>query len=403
MKHAIGIEIRHGRACAARDDGECSCKPTFQASVWSARDKRRIRKTFATPSAAKAWRQDAIVGLRRGTMRAPSSTTVREAAEALIAGAKDGSIRNRSGDAFKPSVCRGYEQGLRDRILPELGACKLSDVRRADVQDLADRMLAAGVSPSTLRNAIAPLRVIYRRALARGEVAVNPCAGLELPAARGRRDRIASPEEAATLIQALPEADRALWATAMYAGLRAGELGGLEWADVDLAGGVIRVERSWDPGARRMVEPKSRAGRRSVPIPAVLRGYLLEHKLRSGRSEGLVFGRSAAAPFTSSNVWRRAHTAWKRLNVERVKQDLEPLEPIGLHESRHTFASLMIGAGVNAKALSTYVGHSSISITLDRYGHLLPGNEDEAAALLDAYLERADTAARLAQVGTAES
>ncbi len=143
-----------------------------------------------------------------------------------------------------------------------------------------------------------------------------------------------------------------------------------------------------------MVEPKSRAGRRSVPIPAVLRGYLLEHKLRSGRSEGLVFGRSAEAPFTSSNVWRRARTAWKRMNAERAVQNLEPLEPIGLHESRHTFASLMIGAGVNAKALSTYVGHSSITITFDLYGHLMPGNEDEAAALLDAYLERADTAAR---------
>ena len=57
------------------------------------------------------------------------------------------------------------------------------------------------------------------------------------------------------------------------------------------------------------------------------------------------------------------------------------LEPIGLHECRHTFASLMIAAGVNAKALSTYMEHSSITITLDRYGHLFPGNEDEAAAL----------------------
>ena len=58
----------------------------------------------------------------------------------------------------------------------------------------------------------------------------------------------------------------------------------------------------------------------------------------------------------------------------------------------------MIAAGVNAKALSVYMGHSSITITLDRYGHLMPGSEDEAAELLDAYLERADTAARLAQV-----
>jgi integrase len=70
-----------------------------------------------------------------------------------------------------------------------------------------------------------------------------------------------------------------------------------------------------------------------------------------------------------------------------------------LHEARHTFASLMIAAKVNAKALSTYMGHATISITLDRYGHLLPGNESEAAELLDAYLRaEMDAAARQAQV-----
>jgi integrase len=101
-----------------------------------------------------------------------------------------------------------------------------------------------------------------------------------------------------------------------------------------------------------------------------------------------VFGPSASRPFTPSAVRRRAGTAWKRAK----------LAPIGLHEARHTYASLMIAAGVNAKALATYLGHSSITIALDRYGHLMPGNEEEAAALLDAYLLRCDTAARLAQV-----
>ena len=73
---------------------------------------------------------------------------------------------------------------------------------------------------------------------------------------------------------------------------------------------------------------------------------------------------------------------------EWVRAGAGALEPITLHECRHTFASLMISAGVNAKALSTYLGHSSITITLDRYGHLMPGNEGEAATLLDAYLAR---------------
>jgi integrase len=80
---------------------------------------------------------------------------------------------------------------------------------------------------------------------------------------------------------------------------------------------------------------------------------------------------------------RRTASAWKRGTVD----------PITLHECRHTFASLMIAAGVNAKALSTYMGHANISITLDRYGHLMPGNEEEAAGLLDAYLTRASEAA----------
>ncbi len=163
---------------------------------------------------------------------------------------------------------------------------------------------------------------------------------------------------------------------------------GLRIEDVDLAKGVIRVERSYDPKAYEFTEPKSKAGKRSVPIASVLRDYLIEHKLRIGRSEGLFFGRTEGTPFDDSSLAARAATAWK--NVE--------LEGITLHEARHTYASLMIAAGVNAKSLQTYMGHSSVTITYDRYGHLMPGNEDEAAGLLDAYLERSDTKARLAQI-----
>jgi integrase len=76
------------------------------------------------------------------------------------------------------------------------------------------------------------------------------------------------------------------------------------------------------------------------------------------------------------------------MNTERRNKHLEPIASIGLHECRHAFASLMIAAGVNVKALSTYMGHASITITLDRYGPLMPGDEDEAAGLLDAYLAR---------------
>jgi integrase len=77
----------------------------------------------------------------------------------------------------------------------------------------------------------------------------------------------------------------------------------------------------------------------------------------------------------------RANKAWRAAKLKRIT----------MHECRHTFASLMIAAGVNAKALSTFMGHANISITLDRYGHLMPGSEEEAAGLMDAYLVRAVT------------
>jgi integrase len=371
-----GIEVRHQRGCRSSAGGRCSCTPSYRAIVWSTRDGRRLTKSFRTRAEAKAWRVDAQAGLRRGTLRA-GYTTLLEAAETWLFGAATGAVRNRSGDVYKPSVVRSYDSALRLRVLPALGARRLTDIERADLQALVDRLVTAGDGPSTVRNALLPLRAIYRRALARGDVAVNPTTGLELPAVRGTRDRVASPDEAKQLLAAL-ERDRALWATAMLAGLRRGELRALTWDTVDFERGVIRVAASWDRKAGP-VAPKSRAGRRAVPMASVVRVHLAEHRLQTGRAHGLVFGRTADAPFDPSTVVDRARKAWARAG----------LTSIGLHECRHTFASLMIAAGVNAKALATFMGHASITITLDRYGHQMPGNEEEAAGLLDALLDGA--------------
>jgi integrase len=158
----------------------------------------------------------------------------------------------------------------------------------------------------TIRNAIMPIRVIHRRAIRAGEVTVNPCANLDLPAVRGRRQRIPSPPESAALLAALPEADRALWATALYAGLRRGELRALVWDDLDLANGVIRVRRAMDARGS-IVTPKSAAGTRTVPIATVLRSYLAGHRLRKG-SATYVFG-SGERPFVPTGVAKRARMA----------------------------------------------------------------------------------------------
>jgi integrase len=381
-----GIVVRHARGCPARWDSEshgsaCRCSPRFQAQVWSPRDRKRLSRTFTTRAAAKAWRQDMSVALRRGTAVTGGQVTLRRAATEWLQAAEAGVIRNRSGDPYKPSALRGYEQGLRIRLLPALGDKRLSDIRRSDVQRVVNGLLSEGMNASSIRNALMPLRAIYRHALALDEVAVNPTTGLQLPAVRSKRERIASPDEAAALIDALPASDRAVWATAMYAGLRSGELQALAAEHVDLDRNLLRVEWSWDVRAGR-VAPKSRAGRRTVPIAAVLRRHLVQHSLCHPSSASLFFGRPDGRPFSNQAVTQRARRVWARA----------AMHPIGLHECRHTFASLMIAAGVNAKALSTFMGHASITITLDLYGHLFPGSEDEAGLLLDAYLARTEGA-----------
>jgi len=241
--------------------------------------------------------------------------TVRDVADQWLADAGAGLVRNRSGDPYKPSALRGYEQALRTHLLPSIGGARLDDVRRPDLQALADQLLRDGLSPSTVRNALMPMRAICRRAHARGEIADNPTRGLELPAVRGRRDRIAEPQEAAALLAALGGKDRPRWATAFYAGLPRDELQALRWSDLDTARGVIQVRRSWDRVAGE-IEPKTEAGRRVVPIPRALAAHLAP--TANSVPDALVFGRSSNRPFESGTVTDRARRAWNAAGLRAI-------------------------------------------------------------------------------------
>ena len=262
----------------------------------------------------------------------------------------------------------------------------LTDVRRADVQDYVDRLCKNGLSPSTIANKLDPIRVIFRRALRRDEIAVDPTTELELPAVRGRRDRVASRTQAAALIDALPEGERALWATAFYGGLRRGELRALRWSDVDLAAepAALHVRRTWDDSEGELDETKTDAGKRTVPMTARLRALIVEHGLSTRRGgDDLVFGRTASAPFTPTTVRARALTAWgweRIANPEDTgprhvwaKAREDALDPLAPHEARHSAASYLIEAGLNDLELMEAIGHSDPRTTKTIYGHPVPG------------------------------
>ena len=284
-----GIVLRHARGCRSRQHGRCSCSPSFQAQVWSAAERKTIRKTFRELGEARAWRHQSQTALRNGLLRSTSQTTLNQAAVEWLTAAEAGIVRTRSGEAYKPSAVRAYRQALNHRTLPQLGNKRLSAISHTMLQDFADQLSAKGLSASSVRNTVLPLRAIFRRAHNRGEVAINPTLRLALPAVRGQRDRIAAPLGVAPLLDALQPVDRAVYATALYAGLRAGELQALRWDDLDLEANLLYVRRNWDRN-QGFTTPKSRAGTRRVPMTPTLRRELLSHRLQQGTgAQGFVY------------------------------------------------------------------------------------------------------------------
>ncbi len=322
-----GIVERHTRACASNHGRRCNCDSRYEAwiSIKDGAGYTKVRRVFGRLSEAKAWRVDALAAQNRGRLPVPSKITVGDELMAWLEAARAGAIRNRSGKAYKPSSLRSYERAIRNRILPdEIAGRRVSDVRRMEVQDFADALLAEGLDGSTVANILNPLQAVFRRLVRREVVAVNPTLDIELPRSARRRERILTPQQAAAYLAALPAEERALWATAFYAGLRRGELRALRVFDVDLARSELHVLRSWD-AVEQEIDPKSDAGRRTIPVVAVLRDYLDEHLLRSERTgRDLVFGRSPSDAFVPSTVRNRANRAWERA----------AMKPVMLHECR---------------------------------------------------------------------
>lgn len=366
----------------------------LRAEAYDPRTRKRTARTFDSASAAKAWKRDAEASFAKGTLQAGKSPTLQQVAKDWMAGATTGTILSRSGAAYRPSTLKRYALGLDNELLPALGHLRLSEIRPGKIQTLIEGLTARGLSASSVRNTLIPLQSIYRWALRRELVTVDPTAAIELPRDRARRDRFASPEEVSLLLATVDTRDQALWATAIYAGLRLGELAALRWSNVDLIdgiNGIIHVVENYNAATGTLGEPKTQAGARRVPIAGVLAEYLGAHRDRAEDLTGLVFARSALAGtyrgadrhFCPNSVVGRAQRRWQAQGVA----------PIGLHECRHTCASLMIAAGLDAKSVQTYLGHSSITVTFDRYGHLFPGNEAQAAGKLDSFLDAAKVAA----------
>src|SRR3954452_16294941 len=113
-----GLRPVHSKLCPARKKGHCTCSPSWEANVWLNRDRRSLYKPLPTKVEAQRWRRAALAANDAGTLRSPSTQTLAEASAIFLAGMKDGTIRSRTGEPYKPSAIRSYERCLRLRIVP---------------------------------------------------------------------------------------------------------------------------------------------------------------------------------------------------------------------------------------------------------------------------------------------
>jgi hypothetical protein len=151
---AEGIRRRHSEGCNSREGGRCNCNAGWEASVYLAREGRKLRRTFAREAEAKTWRADALVAANARSLRTPSQITVEQAAWLWLEAARTGAVRDRSGHHYKPGTLREYGRALSLRVLPEFGGVRLSELTRADLQDFVDRLLGRKLAASTIRNTI---------------------------------------------------------------------------------------------------------------------------------------------------------------------------------------------------------------------------------------------------------
>lgn len=256
-----------------------------------------------------------------------------------------------------------------------------------------------GKAPATTRKAFQLAGAVLDRAVTLRKLPANPARvgeAVNLPAMDSTEMRFLDPGEVDELARAIPERFRTLVLTAAYTGLRWGELTGLRAKRLALPERRLTVAESLAEvrGHHTFKTPKTAASRRSVALPAALVDVLADHLRRwPAVGGGLVFTDPAGGPIRRSNFRRRV---WLPAVGETVG------EPCRFHDLRHTHAAWLIGQGEHPKTIQSRLGHASISTTLDRYGHLMPGMDEAAADRLDnAFLRSSPTA--LASVSRIET
>lgn len=277
------------------------------------------------------------------------------------------------------STMKSYLSHARIHIAPRIGGVELQTLSRSDVRDFMYGMLDDGVSRAQVKKVMVSLRSILSEAVEREWITHNVSTDVKLRRkARTVEDEkiIPTKAEIRTIIENAPESHRAMFVTAIFTGMRISELRGLTWECVDLERKIIKVAKRADEFGE-MGPPKSRAGVREIPMAPKVVATLHAWKGAVVASEiNLVFPNGAGKVQNYSNIYNRV---FKPMLVANEIVDDRGRAKFGIHALRHAAASLFIEQGWNPKKIQTLLGHASITMTMDTYGHLFETPEEDVS------------------------
>jgi integrase len=325
----------------------------------------RRSKQFTRKRDAEAWITRAAWEVSRGVHTADSqSVTVEQAGNIWLARGE--------ADNLERATLQNYRAILNRHIAPLIGAERLSRLTMPLVRTFADRLLETR-SRATAARALHHLRMILKEAQGRGLVAQNVALGVKLAKAGRDKKRVEIPsrEDLQAMIATSNDTLRPFLITAIFTGLRSSELRGLLWSNVDLKRALLTVTQRADR-FNVIGSPKSAAAHRTIPLPPIVVSELRAWKLRCPHSPlGLAF------PAPEGGIQDYKHFMVRRFLPMQEKAGISP--PHGLHSLRHAAASAWIKQGIDLKRLQTWMGHGSIQLTLDVYGHWLKDEGQDAA------------------------
>lgn len=347
----------------------------WEASYRDPQRRERVR-TFPTRREADRWRSTMKTDVARGDYVDPrlSRSRFHEWADEWMATTAH----------LKPKTRAGYESDLRVHVLPVLGDRAVGSIQQVDIRRFVADMVARGAAPGTVRNARKVVRLVLAAAEGSGAIRGNPCNGVRVPMSPKADMVFLNAEQVEALAQAIDPRYATLIRFAAYTGLRAGEIGALRVGRLDLLRSrVLVAEAVTDVERLGLVfgEPKTYQ-RRSVTLPAFLRDELAAHLAgRSAGPEDFVFQSPTGKVLHHKTFYRRA------FKPAVVAAGLPPA--MRFHDLRHTCAALCIALGAHPKAIQERLGHSSITVTLDRYGHLFPKLDEALTHRLDTLRQEA--------------